>query len=722
MEDIIQLKDQFYVLATSSLADQRTRVLKHGEVFAVFDVYGNIQPIGLGAHGLYDGATRFLSHLELRLGNVRPLLLSSSLKNDNTLFTVDMMNRDAHEPSETEVQLLPGTLHVFRSKFLWNKACYERLRISNFGRTDVEIDVSFRFRSDFADIFEIRGVKRSKRGELMSPELLENGVLLSYRGLDGLVRKTRLEFAPKPQHIQGSEVHFRSRITPQEKATFFVTIACETEEPPAVSTYGAAFARVARNVKVDRARDCVIWTSNTQFNEWLQRSQADLHMMITKTPYGPYPYAGIPLFNTVFGRDGLITAFQSLWTNPEIARGVLAYLASTQAKETNDADDAEPGKILHEVRTGEMVALGEVPFRRYYGSVDSTPLFLVLAAAYFERTGDRAFIESIWPQLELALNWIDEFGDVDGDGFVEYQRRSPNGLVNQGWKDSFDSTFHEDGTLVEGPVALCEIQGYVYDAKMRMAELYSLFGHAARAEKLVSEASRLQEKFEEAFWCEDLSTYAIALDGKKRPCRVRSSNPGHCLLGGIVRKDRALRLSAQLLSEKMFSGWGIRTIGTSEARYNPMSYHNGSIWPHDNSLIAEGFARYGLNGQVRKLLDGLFDAALFIDLNRLPELFCGFVRRPGEGPTLYPVACAPQSWASASVFLLLKSVLGMSITGNPAQVRFHYPELPSCLDEVKIRDLRIGDATVDLHLARHGDDIGVNILRRNGPIEVVVVK
>jgi glycogen debranching enzyme len=714
-------RSPYYILATSPQADEHNQVLKHGDTFGVFDHYGDITPAGLGEEGIYHEGTRFLSSLLLGLGESRPMFLSSTVKEDNDLLAVDLTNPDMFDHGRLVVPR--GTLHLARIKFLWQGICYEQLSVQNYSLGPVEISLVFHFGADFADIFEVRGTQRRQRGQDQEPTISDSSVVLVYLGLDGVRRQTRLLFSPRPTALTSRRGRFDLSLPPQGEAAIYLTTVCEgPKDPPSPLPYDQALAAATGAMKSAQNACSRICASNEEFNAWVNRTVADLHMMVTQTDKGPYPYAGVPWFSTPFGRDGILTALECLWLYPALARGVLAYLASTQATEVTPEQDAEPGKILHETRGGEMAALGEIPFGRYYGSVDATPLFVLLAGAYYERTGDRPFIEAIWPNLEAALRWCDTYGDRDGDGFVEYYRQSPKGLVQQGWKDSHDSIFHTDGTLAQGPIALCEVQGYLYAARCGAAQLASVLGQPERAAQLQQQARTLQQCFEQAFWCDDLSTYALALDGDKRPCRVRASNAGHCLFTGIASREHARLTARTLLAPESFSGWGIRTLAATEARYNPMSYHNGSIWPHDNALIADGLARYGLMDGVRQVMAGLFDASRFMDLHRLPELFCGFVRREGEGPTLYPVACAPQAWSAACVYLLLRSCLGLSIRVPQAQICFNYPVLPAFLKDVHLYNVQVGEASVDLLLQRHGDDVGINVLRRSGNVTIQLLK
>ena len=712
--------DPFYIRSATSLADDRYLVLKQGDTFVVLDRRGDIRPVGLAQDGLYHRGTRFLSRLALRLGAQAPLLLSSSVKPDNALIAVDLTNPDI---GGAAVTIPRGTLHLARTIALWNGMLHERIRIRNFASVAIATSIVLAFDADYADIFEVRGSERPRRGDLLPPAVDDGSVVLAYRGLDGVTRRTRLRVDPPAHTVTARRITIDVALAPHEEATFDVSFAWEIDGArPGPVGFPMARAASAAALAARRAACCEIETSNTRFNEWLARSLADLSMMTVDTEHGLFPHAGVPWYSTPFGRDSIIAALEVLWAAPEFARGVLGCLAATQATAVDEDRDAQPGKIVHEIRDGEMAALREIPFGLYYGSHDATPLFVVLAAEYHLRTGDRELIDRLWPNIQAALEWIERYGDLDGDGFVEYERQSPNGLVHQGWKDSHDAVFHEDGRLAEGPIAMCEIQGYVYAAWRGASRLARLTGRGDEADALAAKAALLRSRFEDAFWCSDLGTYALALDGAKRPCRVVTSNAGHTLFAGLASHARATELARTLMSPASYSGWGIRTVAASAARYNPMSYHNGSIWPHDNALIASGLARYDLGDQALAVLDGLFDASVSMDVHRLPELFCGFTRRSGEHPTLYPVACSPQAWASASAFMLLQAVLGLEVNAPQRLVRFTRSRLPAYVEKVRISNLRVGPVGVDLVLHRQEQDVGIDVRRRTGHVEIIAIK
>jgi glycogen debranching enzyme len=708
----------FYIGATEQPISRPTRVLKYGDSFIVLDSRGDITAASGGSAGLFHCDTRYLSRLEVLVNDTHPLLLGSNLRDDNSAFVVDLTNPDLH--ADQHLLLEKDTVHILRTIFLWRGTAYLRLAVRNYGDRAVDLRLLILFENDFADLFEVRGIHRDHRGTATATLRGDEQALLIYQGLDGKTRRTALTFDPKPEQLTTSSAVYELHLAPGETQPLFLAISCDpVESRPLPFLRGLIAAR--REMREQTLERTSVETSNDRFNEILCRSAADLAMLMTDTPQGRYPYAGIPWFSTTFGRDGLITALQMLWWSPEVARGVLRRLAAYQAKTNDPQADAEPGKILHEMRGGEMAALREVPFGLYYGSVDSTPLFVLLAGLYAERTGDTGTIAALWPAIEAALGWIDGPGDRDGDGFVEYYRQTEQGLANQGWKDSHDAVFHVDGRLAEGPIALAEVQGYVYAAKRLAARCATRLGHEAAAKTLNAEADRLAARFEEAFWCPEIETYALALDGDKKPCRVRTSNAGQVLFTGIAAADRAALVAKGLLQTNFFSGWGIRTVARGEARYNPMSYHNGSIWPHDNALIALGLARYDHKQAIETLFNGLFNAATYMEYRRLPELFCGFQRQRGQGPTLYPVACSPQAWASATPFTLLEASLGLQFDPFNGEIRLCNPRLPAFLDEVLLRDLRLGTSSVDLRVRRHGNTVSLDTPRIHGDIRVSII-
>jgi glycogen debranching enzyme len=717
-------RPEFPIIADAERPITPLRVLKHGDSFAVFDARGDIIPNEASEGGVYHDGTRFLSRLELLLYGQRPLLLSSTVSADNALFEADLTNSDLLR--DGVVAVARGEVNVCRTRLLWDACCVERIQVTNYRLDRIEVPLAIYFDADFADVFEVRGTRRAKRGERL-PDDDGDEYVMRYRGLDDRGRRARLRWSRPPDRRGRNRVMWTLSLEPMATATVDVRVAYDMDGMQNAPSADLSFEHVLVKKKgghahVPHAFCCNLSSSSSIFNRWLDRSSADLQIMMTDTPQGTYPYAGIPWFSTPFGRDGIFTAFEMLWLNPGVARGVLSFLAQTQATASDDARDAQPGKIVHEMRGGEMAALGEVPFGVYYGSCDVTPLFVMLAEAYYHRTGDLEFIARIWPHLVRALEWMQGSGDLDGDGFIEYARRSERGLVQQGWKDSHDSVFHADGSLADPPIALCEIQGYAYAAWKGAAELARLRGDTRSSEDWMARAERVRVKFEQAFWCDDLGTYALALDGNKRPCRVRTSNAGHCLFAGIASQERAERVCATLMEDASFTGWGVRTVASTERRYNPQSYHNGSIWPHDNAIVAAGMARYGFTGAARRILTATSELSEAVHLHRLPELICGFPRRGREYPTLYPVACAPQAWAAGAVFLLLAAALGVHIDAAARRISFTRGRLPETIDWIRLTDLSVGDAHIDVRLERHPHDVGVTVLRREGHVEIVTIK
>ncbi len=711
-----------FVPGVVSLAASSRRTLKHGDTFGMFDEFGDVLEVPHSPYGLFHHDTRFLSRLLLTVEGHRPLMLSSTVQTDNVTLDVDLTNPDIFTGGE--LLLSKDTFHVARAKFLWQASCYELFTIASYAERTQRLRLALELDADFADLFEIRGYRRTRRGAVRADVRGPAEVAFVYESVDGLPRVTRICFSAAPEYLEPGRAEFSLELPARGRRALGVTVHCEAgpQRPaPPERRFFSALRQARRTSSGTRASLPGIESSNDVFNSVMSRSSADLAMLMTDTPHGPYPYAGVPWFSTAFGRDGIITALETLWFDPAIARGVLRFLAAHQAREENAAADMEPGKILHEVRECELARLGEVPFGRYYGSVDSTPLFVALAGQYWQRTRDRATLEALWPAVRAALGWIARHGDRNGDGFVDYGRKRDSGLRNQGWKDSDDAVFHADGRLAEAPIALCEVQGYTYLAYREAALMAFDLNEKSLSQELEEEAERLQSRFEAAFWCEELGTYALAIDGDGKPCQVRSSNAGQVLFTGIARAERAARVVQGLLGPDFFTGWGIRTLGAREARFNPTSYHNGSVWPHDNALIALGMSLYGHNAAALSVTSALFDAAAHMHLRRLPELFCGFDRRRGKAPTLYPVACAPQAWAACAPFALLQACLGLEVDAAAETLRLRQPRLPAFLDTLVVRRLCVGQSRLDLLFRRQDSSVAVSLLSREGGADVEVV-
>ncbi len=710
----------FYIAAHDSLADEPPRTLKHGDTFALFDHYGDLASRRGNSLGLYHKDTRHLSRLKLTVEKRSPLLLCSTVRTNNAVLDVDLTNPDIKRGEVLE--LAKDTVHLTRTKFLWNGGCYETLKMRNFGEETLRLLIDFDFDADFADLFEARGFQRRTRGRVTVNTRGADAVRFDYAALDGIPRVTDIFFTPAPRELTPRHAAFEVEVPPKQHRAIVMSVHCSDGAGWTQRHVFRAMRAARRELRDATRRAAAVETSSALVNEVLCRSMADISMLVTDKEHGPYPYAGVPWFSTAFGRDGILTAMQMLWLYPALGRGVLRFLAASQATQLDAARDAEPGKILHETRSGELANLGEVPFGCYYGSIDSTPLFIALAGQYWQQTGDHQTIDAIWPNILAALEWVNRYGDADGDGFLEYRRRKDSGLVNQGWKDSNDAVFHADGRLAEAPIALCEVQGYAYLALMSASRMAAARGDPLHATRLSEQARMLREKFEAQFWDDHLGLYVLALDGDKRPCRVRTSNAGQVLFTGIASPERAARMATVLTSGEFLTGWGIRTVSEREQRFNPASYHNGSVWPHDNSLIALGLARYGHTDLAARLTTEVFDAAIHMDLRRLPELYCGMRRRRDKGPILYPVACAPQAWAAAAPFAMLQACLGLEIDASQRLARLRYPRLPDNLHSLEVRALPVGDASVDLMLRRHGDDVAVHIMRRRGEAEIVTLQ
>jgi glycogen debranching enzyme len=675
--------------------------LKDGDTFLLADALGDVQGSG---DGLFTNDTRMLSRFELAIAGRRPSLLGAAINQENTLFTAHLTNRPLAAPGELSIP--QGAIHIERSRFLSQGRLHERLRLTNFSEHDTDVPLQFTFAADFADIFEVQGHERSARGTLLDASVTGRRVELRYLGRDDIGRTTTIEFSHVPKSITAGTAEFHVRLPRAQSTELFVAVGAAAQDAPTAEQFDAAARGLSASMQRRLQEGASIRTSGRLFDQWIEKSRSDLALLTTLLPTGPYPYAGIPWFATQFGRDAIITALQTLWLNPQLAAGVLGFLASTQAQEESAFRDSQPGKIMHETRRGEMAALGEVPFGRYYGGVDTTPLFVMLAGAYEERTGDRTVVDRIWAALTAATAWIERRLESSATGFLDYARGEQSGLINQAWKDSQDSIFHADGAFPKHPVAVVEVQGYAYAALTAMASLAARRGDEARSASWHGRALRLRAAIEESFWIPEMDFYAIALDGNGAPCKVRGSNAGHLLFCGVPDAERAAKVASQLRSNLFSSGWGVRTLAEGEPRYNPMSYHNGSIWPHDTSVCAAGVARYGGRAEVVEILSQTFEAANHFGM-RLPELYCGFPRIQGQGPAPYPVACQPQAWASGAIFLLLQSCLGISIDGARKEVHVARPALPEGVESLCVQNLPVGDASIDLSFHRMGAEVVV---------------
>jgi glycogen debranching enzyme len=694
------------------------QVIKDDRTFFLTDRLGDVPLGNQAALGLYHHDTRFLSRLELRLDAQPPVLLHSSTEQNywqivELAFPVPVMDPSGLERREN--------VSLHRSRVL-SGSLFERIRVRNFGQQQRSVSFTIEFGADFLDLFEVRGLVRERRGQAQAPSVDRNSVVLPYLGLDGQLRSTTLRFSPAPEELTESRAAFKLELEPGQQLEIAVEIAPSIgDEPHDRRSMREAEDRLGREYTAWKKRATRFRTTNLQLSRFLDRAILDLRMLTATDDDGEaYIDAGVPWYSALFGRDSILTAYETLTANPQIAWGVIRGLAARQGREVDEWRDEEPGKILHELRVGELARTDEIPHTPYFGTVDATPLWLVLFSAAYRWTGDLDAVRELWPNVLAALRWIDEHGDADGDGYVEYRKRSPRGLDNQGWKDSADAIVHPDGSPAEGPIALVEVQGYVYQAKRRLVRVAEDLGEDDLARQLEKEAEELRTRFNRDFWMEKEGFYALALDGSKQPVRTITSNPGHCLWSQVVDPANAPKVVRRLLSPGLLSGWGIRTLARKQAAFDPIGYHTGSVWPHDNALIAHGLKRYGFDREAVSVLDQLASAGAYFPYARFPEVFCGFSSEEVPVPVQYPVACRPQAWSSAAPLLMVRSYGGLTADAPNKRLFIVRPQLPRWLEQVEILGMRVGQARVDLVFTSHRGVTAVQVPRKEGDVDVLI--
>lgn len=703
-------------------------IIKDGDIFFVADRDGNVPLGGHHGFGLYYHDCRFLNGYQLTLGGCEPEPLVASAAAGFSAM-LELTNPDLRLSAHTVVPKHAVGIkwdRIIASKQL---AIEEQLTFTNYDVNPVELPVELTFQAAFEDIFTVRGFLSGRRGTVHGPSW-RNGVLsFMYEGADGEFRSLAVHFSSPPLRAHAGRADFRIALKAGESHTLLASLAiAEANDRRAAQrlTHSRLEVQHVRNAlhrKADRwVRQHTGFRSGSRLLDLaVDRSLRDLQMLRNKLDHQEYFAAGTPWFATLFGRDSIITALETLSCAPGIAEATLRLLAAYQGHKQDEWRDEQPGKILHELRVGELAHLGEIPHTPYYGSVDATPLFLVLVGQHARWTGSLRLFHELRQNVELALRWIDDYGDLDGDGYVEYRSQSKKGLVNQGWKDSGDAIVNRDASLATPPIALVEVQGYVYWAKMEMADLYRRDGQPEMAHRLEGAAERLRERFHRDFWISRAGCYALALEADNRPANVISSNAGHALWTGIADQEKARSTMERLMRPDMFTGWGIRTLSADERRYNPIGYHLGTVWPHDNAIVAAGFRRYGFDQAALRLFTGILEASIHFPHSRLPEVFAGFSRSDYGSPVRYPVACHPQAWAAGSVPFLLQTALGLQPDAFQNRLNVVRPALPEIVPWVEVRRLQVGSARIDLRFERQPDgDVTVEVLRTSGDLEVRV--
>ncbi|OZQ67142.1 amylo-alpha-1,6-glucosidase [Paenibacillus sp. VTT E-133280] len=694
------------------------RVIKENDLFLMTDKSGDIPDNDQSGLGLYTRDTRFLSRMEIRINNQRPILLSSAA-DENYISTIRLTN--PHMEEDGKLILWRESVEIERTRFIYEGALYETFKLTSYYPKAIQFDFSVLLDADFTDMFVIRGFQHGKLGSKTGERSAPGERVISYLGADELLRETKVKWDTQESRIsETGEVHFDVELKHQESVeiAFFIAPMINGNEPlqhepkEAMNKLRASYASW-------NASSTSISSDMPLFNKLYHRGVQDLRVLLTDLGYGQFPVAGLPWYSVPFGRDSLIAALQMLSSNPQIAKGTLLTMAAYQGQKEDEWRDEQPGKVMHEIRYGELAATNQVPFTPYYGTIDATPLFLLLTAEYYHWTGDLDFVSSLMPHLNAALNWIKEYGDYDKDSFVEYYQKSSKGIANQGWKDSADSVIHSNGDYAEAPIALVEVQGYVYQALTRLAPIFKSLGHEEQAEVMEKDAARLRTRFEEDFWMNDEQFYAIALDKDKKRVDSVTSNAGHILMSGIASPERAKAVAARLVAPDLFGGYGIRTMSTAATGYNPMSYHDGSVWPHDNSLCLLGLSQSGFTEEAITVMQGLLNAADQFEYYRLPELYCGYSDQLGA-PVPYPVACSPQAWAAGTPLTFVQALLGLQPNALTRQITIK-PALLNGMNDLKVEQLQIGNGTLSLRVSRVDNEPKLEILSNQTGYELVIL-
>ena len=705
-------------------------VIKGEDLFFLTEPDGSVPIEGGHGFGLYYHDCRFLNGYEMKINGARPDKLVSTAAH-GFMMVIELTNPDLQESDGRVIKKETIGMKWTRLLDSTGPALVDSIAFRNFGIDPVELPFSLTFRGEFEDVFAVRGMLPQEKGKLRPPHWEDGSLRLLYDGADGMYRSLSIHFSPKPHRTDGTTAHFRIHLQSEESAQVSVSLAVAESRSlaearpqkrgrPDVQQLTRSIEESADKWLAERTQ---VQSDHMFMNRILDRSLRDLYMLKSRLKSWEYFAAGVPWFVTLFGRDSLIAALEALAYDPDIAAQTLRALASYQGEKVDHWRDEEPGKILHELRVGEMAHLNEVPQTPYYGSIDATLLFLILLGRHAAWTGNLNLFNELRGPVEKALAWMAQYGDRNGDGYIEYQSASQHGLANQGWKDSGDAIVNDDGSLATPPISLVEVQGYAYLAKTTLADLYRRAGESERAEQLRRDAEELRARFERDFWLQGKGSYALALQAEGRPAAVASSNPGQALWAGIADPDRGRRTVERLMADDMFSGWGVRTLSERERRYNPIGYHLGTVWPHDNALIAAGCRRYGRDDAALRIFRGIFEAATNFTHYRLPEVFAGFRRRDYDVPVHYPVACHPQAWAAGAMPYMVETILGLMPQAFDRRLVIARPLLPDFIRSLEVRHLRVGDARADLRFNRASDGtVAVDVFKVEGHLDVEVQK